>query len=267
MPLRRPMLSALVAIAPSTAEAEKDWQFEPKSADDAIHVQANQIYPTLLTQLRLSYEHLDAGGSIVGLRSETSIPMPFVIVPGVAFADIYSIVHLDAAFATVKVPTMPRTTGIGDLHFIDAAIKYWDDIVVGAGFAMLIPSASHEVLGTGKLSIGPIAGASMRGGSLSGTIRIENLTSIAGADGRDDINLLEARTSIICYVPHAMYVSAESRFRFDWESDGETTVHLTARAGFGATKRLVFVLEPEWTVVGAGKNNVTLSVATAYVGW
>src|SRR6476659_9563483 len=99
---------ALFALAPSLAAADDDWHFTPKSAADAVHVQANQIYPTFLTQLRVSYGNFNAGGYAAALTSETSIPMPFVTIPGVAADDMYSIVHLDVPLATLKVPTMPR---------------------------------------------------------------------------------------------------------------------------------------------------------------
>ncbi len=263
----RPATFALIALVPSLAAADDDWHFTPKSAEDAVHVQANQIYPTFLAQLRASYLNLDAGGHSLGLMFQTSIPMPFVLIPGIAFDDVYSIVHLDIPFTSVKLPTMSRTTGVGDMQLIDAAIKYWDNIAVGAGVVMLIPSASDELLGTGKFSIGPIAGASAEFGPISPSIRIENLTSVAGSDTRDDINVLEARTSVIYYLPHATYVTVEPRFQFDWEDDGATTVLLTAQAGFGLSKHWVFSIEPIWNAVGSGKNDVSVSVIMAVIGF
>ena len=180
---------------------------------------------------------------------------------------MYSIVHLDVPLATIKVPTMPHTTGIGDLQLIDVTIKYWDGIAVGGGFVMLIPAASSELLGTGKFSIGPIAGVSANFGSISPSLRIENVTSVAGSNTRDDINVLEARPSVIYYLPQSTYVAVEPRFRFDWEDDGATTLLLTARAGFGLSKKWVFVIEPEWTAVGSGRNDFTVSVIGSYIAF
>lgn len=261
------LLLLALAIMPSAVRADEDWRYSPSSAAEAVRVQANEIYPTLLTQLRLSYRHLDVGGSIAALTSETSVPMPFVVIPGVAFGGIYSIVHLDVPLATVKLPMTPRTTGIGDLQLIDAAIKYWDGIAVGGGFVLLIPAASHEVLGTGQLSLGPIAGASVNVGDLSVSIRVQNVTSIAGAESRDDINLMEARPSFIYYAPRATYVSVEPRLRFDWKAGGETELELIARGGFAINKHFVFVIEPSWIAVGPSKNDVRMSVFGSYVVW
>lgn len=261
------MLATMLAIVPATAAAEEDWRFEPKTADEAMRVQAVEIYPTNLTQLRLSYRHIDAGGSLVALTSETSIPMPFVIIPGIAFGGIYSIINIEIPFATLDVPMVPRATGIGDLRVLDGAIKYWDNVAAGAGFLAIVPSASHELLGSGELAIGAIAGASLSLDSISATIVAETATSIVGEDSTDDINVLRVRPSVAYYLPHATYVFVEPNFLFDWEADGETTVQLVARLGHAINPSWVFAIEPEWIAVGPGKNDVIVSFLASFVGW
>jgi hypothetical protein len=258
------------SIADAQTDAEEDWRFHSKSAVDAVHAQANAIYPTLLTEARLSYRDLDDGGSIAAFTFEASIPIPFVIVPGVSFGNIYSLLRIELPLASVKPPMMERTTGVGDIHLIDAAIKYWGDrLAVGAGIASLIPSASDEVLGTGKLALGPIAGATVSLGAeeqVSLSIIAENLTSVAGASMRPDLNTLFLRPAAI-YFFNATYVGIEPEFRIDWEDDGAVALLLTARAGHAVNKRWVFVLEPTWTAFGDGQNNLGLSVIASYVPW
>jgi hypothetical protein len=267
MQARRPMLAALVAIVPTTVHAEKEWRYEPKSADDAIHVQANEIYPTNLTQLRLSYRHIDTGGSLVALTSETSIPMPFVIIPGIAFGGMYSIVNLEIPFATLDVPMAPRATGVGDFRIIDAALKYWDRFAAGAGFLMIVPSASHELLGSGELAIGGIAGASLTLEDVSATIIAETATSIVGENSTDDINVLRVRPIVSYYLPYASSVALEPNFLFDWEADGETTISVIPRLGHAVSKNWAFLLEGEWIAVGPNRNDVIVSVGATYLGW
>jgi hypothetical protein len=204
------MMAAALAVTPSVGSAEEraeeDWRFEAKTPEEAVRVQANTIYPTLLTELRMSYLDFDAGGSSAGLELDVTIPNPYVFVPGVRFAKMYTLLRIEVPTATVDVPMMERKTGISDIHAIYATLRYWNRITVGGGIATLMPSATDELLGTGKLSVGPIGGISARLGvkrQTEASLILENLTSVAGPDVRADVNVLIVQPTITQYLPYA----------------------------------------------------------------
>ncbi len=84
-----------------------------------------------------------------------------------------------------------RTTGLGDINFtVFLSPKAPGKLIWGAGPAILIPTATDDLIGTGKVSIGPsIVLLTSTGPWLTGVL-VSNVWSVAGDDDRADVNQL-----------------------------------------------------------------------------
>jgi hypothetical protein len=84
-----------------------------------------------------------------------------------------------------------------------------DKFIWGAGPSFLFPSATEEMIGTGKWSAGPAAaGIFISGPWVAGAV-IQNLWSFAGDDARQDVNAMTLRP-IIYHPPGIMVNHGES---------------------------------------------------------
>jgi hypothetical protein len=83
------------------------------------------------------------------------------------------------------------TFGFGDLNpsFFFSLAKA-GKVIWGAGPAFLIPTASDDVLGTGKFSIGPTVVALVQPGHWTLGALVNNVFSVAGPSGRPDVNTM-----------------------------------------------------------------------------
>ena len=268
------VIALALAAAPVVAHADDgqadDWRFKSTSRSDAVRVQANTLYPTTLAEVRLSYQHIDDGGSLSALTGLVQVPMPYILIPGVRASNWFSLVELELPVATLKIPMASRVTGLSDMSLLDAAITHWDRWAAGFGVGLLIPSATEDLLGTGSLAVGPVAGLSGSFGSerqLIAGVALQSLTTVAGAEDRPDLNVLLVRPTLTYILPHATYVALESRMVSDWERRGHTTVPLTGRFGVAANDNVVVVLQPTWVARGDGQDDLTITVIASYVDW
>ena len=83
------------------------------------------------------------------------------------------------------------TFGFGDLNpsFFFSPAKA-GKVIWGAGPAFLIPTASDDVLGTGKFSIGPTVVALVQPGHWTLGALVNNVFSVAGPSGRSGVNTM-----------------------------------------------------------------------------
>jgi hypothetical protein len=262
------LLVAAVLAGSAIAHAD-DWQFIPKTPEEAALAESFGVVPTRILEARLFYEDQRQGGSVTGLTLRTTIPMPYVLVPGVRFANIYSLVRVDLPILSVDSPATGLFGGIGDVHFVDGAVKYWKNVAVGAGFGATLPSATHAGLGTGKLTLGPLLGVSvwLVRDVLSISVIAENLFSIAGPADRPDVDVLLLQPSLLLNLPHAFFLESDPILVFEWTRGGHPTIPVNLGVGHAFSKRLVVTVEPEWIASGDRRNDVLVRLIVSYVGW
>ena len=266
--LRVSLLALLLATQARAAYAE-DWEFIPKTPEEAALAESFGVFPTRVLEVRFFHERVFAGGSATGFTLRSAIPMPYVLVPGIRISDMYSLVRVDLPVVGVRVPGNAMVSGIGDVHMIDGAIKSWDKVAIGGGFGVQLPSATNLLLGTGKLQVGPVAGVSvwLVKDVLSVSALVENLFSIAGYDNRPGINTLFLQPAILLNMPHGTYLVSQPIITFDWRRDGHATVPVNLGFGYALSSRLVMTVQPEWIAIGDGKNDALVRVVMSYVGW
>ena len=111
----------------------------------------------------------------------------------------------------VQVPDLSRTiqgtSGLGDiqtsLFFSPAKVG---KVIWGAGPVISLPTATEDILGTKKTSIGPTAVAlTIKGHWLFGTL-VQNLFSVAGSRDRPDVNQMLMQPFVNYNMRHGWYL-------------------------------------------------------------
>lgn len=134
------------------------------------------------------------------------------------------------------------TTGFGDLYYValfspKKPIKVGNDgnIVWGAGFDVGMPTASDDVLGTGKWTGGPSAlgvylGPKWKFGSL-----VQQYWSFAGDDDRSGVNLTNWQYFYYYSVSPTISVGAGPNIIANWKQDGGDRFTVPVGLGFNKT--------------------------------
>ena len=154
-----------------------------------------------------------------------------------------------------------RTTGWGDMYYValfapkqgkkldNGATLLW-----GAGFDVGLPTATEDVLGTGKWSAGPSALGVYMGPKFKGGALLQHYVSFAGSDNRDDVNMTNLQYLYFWSLSDTMSVGAAPNIIVNWEESG--TNRFTIPVGIGINK-----------TVQLGKVPVRFGVEVFYSVW
>jgi hypothetical protein len=115
--------------------------------------------------------------------------------------------------------------GLGDLYAQFFLLPYATRrfaLAVGSGF--LLPTATDEMVGTGKWVLAPVMAPVWRFPRGMFFIKVQNLTSIAGDGSRPDINHLLITPVFIRAVGSSWWVLADTETKTKWADDGRTGV-------------------------------------------
>lgn len=116
-------------------------------------------------------------------------------------------------------PTINGTSGLGDiqtsLFFSPAKVG---KVIWGAGPVISLPTATEDILGTKKTSIGPTAVAlTIQGHWLFGTL-VQNLFSVAGPRERSDVNQMLMQPFVNYNMRHGWYLTSSPIITSNWEA-------------------------------------------------
>ena len=122
----------------------------------------------------------------------------------------------------INQPWPEQKFGLGDINvslFLSPAnpVKLFSgNFMWGAGPILQFPTATGEILGTGKWAAGPTAvGVYMEGPWVVGLL-VNNLWSYAGEGGRPTVNQFLAQPFINYNLPHGWYLSTSPNITADW---------------------------------------------------
>jgi len=140
--------------------------------------------------------------------------------------------------------------GLGDINmsvFLTPARP--GSVVYAGGLATGLPTATDDVLGTKKLSIGPSFLVMVQPGPWTIGALVQNTWSVAGDDARADVNLLFSQIFITRNLQDGWYVNTAPIITANWEaaSGDQWTVPL----GLGVGKLTRFGSTPVNIQVGA----------------
>jgi hypothetical protein len=130
--------------------------------------------------------------------------------------------------------------GVGDINLA----LYWSpartsgSLIWGVGPAFIVPSASHEVLGQGRLSTGISAVAlTIQGPWLLGAL-VTEVTSVSGAADRRQVNQFLLQPFINYNFPRGWYLTSSPIITANWKASGSQQWTVPVGAGGGRAFRV-----------------------------
>jgi hypothetical protein len=138
-----------------------------------------------------------------------------------------------------------RETGLGDSYYVglfspSEGIKLDNNAVFtwGAGFDLGAPTASEDVLGTGKWTAGPSALAVYMGPKWKVGGLVTQYWDFAGDDDRDDVNLTNFQYFAFYSLSETLAIGASPNIIANWEQDSDDA--FTVPVGIGLVKTFQF---------------------------
>jgi len=158
---------------------------------------------------------------------------------GMAPASILS----DPSFPGVLADPFDRTNGFGDMSYVGVAapkpIKIESTsaaVIWGVGATSMFPTASEDVLGTGKYSLGPTAVAAYLGREWIFGVFPQHWWSVGGDSKRADVSLTNIQYFLYWappWDPEAQWrIGMSPNISIDWEAKGDK-VTLPVGLGIG----------------------------------
>jgi hypothetical protein len=131
-------------------------------------------------------------------------------------------------------PTIHGRSGLGDvqtsLFFSPAKVG---KVIWGAGPVISLPTATEDILGTKKVSIGPTAVAlSIQGHWLFGAL-VQNLFSVAGPSERRDVNQMLMQPFLNYNMRHGWYLTSSPIITSNWEANSNNRWTVPVGGGVG----------------------------------
>ena len=115
-------------------------------------------------------------------------------------------------------PGVNGTTGVGDVQLsLFLSPSKAGAVIWGAGPVISFPTASQEILGTKKLSVGPtVVVLRSQGHWLFGTL-VQNLFSVAGPSARPNVNQMLMQPFANYNLKHGWYLTSSPIITANWE--------------------------------------------------
>jgi len=131
--------------------------------------------------------------------------------------------------------------GLGDLNpslFFSPA--HPGKLIWGVGPAIVLPTATADQLGQGKLSLGPgVVALSTPGHWVIGALA-NNVWSVAGSGGRPDVNQFLLQYFINYNMKKGYYVTTAPIITSDWKASSGNQLTLPFGGGFGRIQKIGF---------------------------
>jgi hypothetical protein len=196
---------------------------EPQpSAGPAAEADAgDDLDPTKLVvfNVRLQHDELDDGNAIdlVLLRRDIAIPRPKSWRPGAKLA----LLRFDLPAGQARLGGQ-SVDGLGDLYAQALNVRAISPrLNLASGVAFQLPTATEDVLGTGKWVVAPtlIPVWRLPGQGMFFT-KFQNYSSFAGDDDRRDVNFLTVNPTYIRFFPNRKFVLVDTEGITDWKRGG-----------------------------------------------
>ena len=141
---------------------------------------------------------------------------------------------LPIAYRDYLPPPDGNTFGLGDTTqslFFSPKAPGPGGLIWGVGPAFLIPTATDDFLGTGKLGMGPTGVALKQTGPWTVGVLANQIWSVAGDDDREDVNQTFLQPFVAYSLGHGTTINLNTQSTYDWVAD-EWTVPIY----FGASQ-------------------------------
>ena len=109
--------------------------------------------------------------------------------------------------------------GLGDMNpTFFLAPKHPGALIWGLGPAVVIPTATSQILGQGKLDLGPSAVVLAQPGPWTVGALVSNVWSVAGSGGRPPVNRMALQYFVVYNLPHDWYLNSGPTITADWRA-------------------------------------------------
>jgi hypothetical protein len=159
---------------------------------------------------------------------------PLIYVPAVRTGIGTATLDEDTTSASAGPAGIPETFGLGDInqsfYFSPAAPGQF---IWGAGPSFDLPTATERFIGSGKLSVGPSAvGLVMPRPWVFGAL-VRQLNSIAGPNGRTDVNQTLLNPFVNYNLPDGWYLTSSPVITANWSADSSQRWSVPIGGGVG----------------------------------
>jgi hypothetical protein len=192
-----------------------------QSADELAQQLANPVADLISVPLQFNFEQnigpQDSGERFT-LNAQPVVPIPLndnwnlisrTIVPLIRQTDV--------------APGSGSQTGLGDTVqslFFSPRAPTASGWTWGIGPALLAPTATDNLLGSGQWAAGPTAVALRQQGPWTYGLLTNHLKAFAGSDNRPDINATFFQPFLVYNTPTAWTYSLNAESTYDWETRG-----------------------------------------------
>lgn len=131
-------------------------------------------------------------------------------------------------------PGVNGTTGLGDVSlslFLSPAKA--GRIIWGVGPIVSFPTATEDILGTKKLSVGPTVVALRNQGHWLYGMLVNNLFSVAGPSARPDVNQMLAQPFVNYNLRHGWYLTSSPILTANWKATRDQRWTVPVGGGVG----------------------------------
>ena len=115
-------------------------------------------------------------------------------------------------------------------------------VIWGVGPALVVPTATSQLLGQGKFALGPSAVVLAQPGQWTVGALVSNVWSVAGSGGRPPINRMTLQYFLAYNLPHDWYFTAAPILVADWRADAGNRWLVPVGGGVG--KLVMFGARP-----------------------
>jgi hypothetical protein len=157
------------------------------------------------------------------------------------------ILRFEMPIAHTNTPVSGET-GLGDAYAQLLTIPYFTSrfaFAIGSGLG--IPTATDDLLGSGRWMVAPAVAPVwfFQGRSTMFFVRVQNLTSMGGDDGRPDFNTLVVNPTYIHNFGGRFWILADTETQTDWRRDERTGIKSGLQVGRAIAGRFSVWAKPE----------------------
>jgi hypothetical protein len=169
-------------------------------------------------------------------------PIIYQPAPGTANLEVYGIVeNTPPYFAATAVQNAVGVSGFGDMNptFFFTPTKT-HKLILGAGPAFMLPTATSKVLGQGKLSIGPSVVALVQPGPWTIGALVNNVWSVAGSGGRTPVNQMMLQYFVNYNMKKGWFLTSGPIINANWKASPGNVWTVPVGGGAGRIMKLGF---------------------------